>query len=679
MIQKKKIIGIISIISVLLVGISSGSSTNCYKNVDVLTEALYDDSSFFATEVIEFTGGGNIDPVLGGPRGEGDFAGSTHVLSLGSGGSITLGFDQIIGDGPGADFIVFENPFYLYSNPDTVYAELVFVEVSSDGQTFVRFPCISNTDGGVGGYSGIYPENITNLAGVWPVYANVDENNIDSRDPAVAGGDAFDLHDLINKREVIDGDINLQNINYIRLVDIIGDGTSYDSYGNPIYDPTTSGNNGADIDAVAIVNIGTNNAAPQNPTLTGPSDSEINDLTTFFIQTTDPNEDQVFYYINWADGTDTEWIGPYDSGELVSLMHTWTTEGSYQIQYRAKDEHELASSWGNHQINISDGETPNTPMQPDGPIYGLVNGTYSYKTSSTDPNGDDLQYIMNWGDGSYSNWTGFIDSGRDISIQNEWNNPGEYHIQAKARDRDGLESSWSSATIVTISECDNTPPDKPEKPSGPSVCKINVSCTYFTVTNDTDLDQVRYGFDWDGDGNQDGWSGYINSGEPYEITHQWNETGSYQIKVLAEDECGAKSEWSDVLIVIISEGEQHPPEKPETPSGKKEGRNEQFYLYTTCSMDPNGDNIYYKWDWGNEISDWDGPYQSGEQVIGSHCWREKGQFEIRVKAKDINDLESEWSDPLTVSMPLSHLLSQFTLNEKISFLYRIVSILLRFL
>lgn len=210
----------------------------------------------FATSVIEVNFGDNphpafMDPLktLGGPRGLGDTEGSLDVLSLGVGGNITFGFDVTIKNDPGEDFIVFENPFYIFSNPEKVYAELMYVEVSTDGINFARFPSISNSNES----GSIYPEDVENLAGVYPVYANVDKNNIDPFDPEVAGGDAFDLNDLLDDPLVESGFVDLDNVHYIRLIDILGDGSCLDSRGLPIYDPIDM-DNGADLDAVAIIN-----------------------------------------------------------------------------------------------------------------------------------------------------------------------------------------------------------------------------------------------------------------------------------------------------------------------------------------------------------------------------------------------------------------------------------------
>lgn len=123
------------------------------------------------------------EKVLGPPQGAGSGAGSFDVLSLGRGGEIVIEFtDFIVFDGAGADLIVFENPFLL-GNGQT-FAEPGRVSVSEDGVTFVELPCQT------GGWP--YP----GCAGVNPVFANANENDIDPTDPNEAGGDGFDLAEV---------------------------------------------------------------------------------------------------------------------------------------------------------------------------------------------------------------------------------------------------------------------------------------------------------------------------------------------------------------------------------------------------------------------------------------------------------------------------------------------------
>lgn len=105
----------------------------------------------------------------------------------------------------------------------------------------------------------------------------------------------------------------------------------------------------------------------------------------------------------------------------------------------------------------------------------------------------------------------------------------------------------------------------------------------------------------------------------------------------------------------IADGSQ-PPNKPDPPIGPTEGKTRESYDFTASTNDPETDDVYYLFDWGNdELSEWIGPYSSGETCTISHSWSAKGTFDVRVRAKDVFGMQSEWSDPLTVSMPKSKL------------------------
>jgi len=98
-----------------------------------------------------------------------------------------------------------------------------------------------------------------------------------------------------------------------------------------------------------------------------------------------------------------------------------------------------------------------------------------------------------------------------------------------------------------------------------------------------------------------------------------------------------------------------PPNKPNRPFGPTSGKKGVFYEYVSVTTDPDGDRVYYQWDWGNgATSSWLGPYDSDETCRISYSWPSKGGYEIRVKSKDGYDAESEWSDPLPISMPRSN-------------------------
>ena len=103
----------------------------------------------------------------------------------------------------------------------------------------------------------------------------------------------------------------------------------------------------------------------------------------------------------------------------------------------------------------------------------------------------------------------------------------------------------------------------------------------------------------------------------------------------------------DIVEVVLSH-----PYKPQTPTGKKNGKIGQTYAYTTKTIDPEGGQVYYIWDWGDgNFSEWLGPYDSGVIANAENIWSEKGTYEIKVKAKNIYNRESGWSDPLQLKMP----------------------------
>jgi hypothetical protein len=165
--------------------------------------------------------------VMGPPIGGGLSSGSTDVVSLGNGGSITLSFaPNAIVDGPGADFIVFENPFLTNPNdPTTVYAEPGEVSVSDDGTTWTTFACTATA----------YPYGA--CAGWHPVLSSP-ENGISPVDVSAAGGDAFDLKD-----------VGVTQAKYVRIVD-----KSNESCADP---GGSNDKNGFDLDAISIVNAQT--------------------------------------------------------------------------------------------------------------------------------------------------------------------------------------------------------------------------------------------------------------------------------------------------------------------------------------------------------------------------------------------------------------------------------------
>jgi predicted secreted protein len=84
---------------------------------------------------------------------------------------------------------------------------------------------------------------------------------------------------------------------------------------------------------------------PLKPTINGPTTGTVNNEYPYTSSTTDPEGNQVFYWFDWADGTNSGWLGPYNSGEECNAFHTWTSKGNYEIKVKAKDIYGAESNW----------------------------------------------------------------------------------------------------------------------------------------------------------------------------------------------------------------------------------------------------------------------------------------------------------------------------------------------
>jgi len=211
--------------------------------------------------------------------------------------------------------------------------------------------------------------------------------------------------------------------------------------------------------------------------------------------------------------------------------------------------------------------------------------------------------------------------------------------------------------FITIDDPSNNPPNTPSIPDGPGSGVIDVEYMYYGVTTDPDNDWLSYRFDF---GNRvTDWTSYTESGIGNTETNIWSVQGTYQVKVQAKDIPGAISSWSNPLTVTISSGVNQPPNKPSKPEGPPSGRINSNYQYSSSTTDPTGDQISYLFSWGDGTdSGWTDPIASGKTVSASHVWTSEGTYEIKVKARDIpNFAESEWSDPLSVSMPRNRLIN----------------------
>jgi hypothetical protein len=243
-----------------------------------------------------------------------------------------------------------------------------------------------------------------------------------------------------------------------------------------------------------------------------------------------PEEDQIYYMINWGDGTSSGWIGPFDPDVTITISHGWVIEGTYPITVQAKN-----------QDGVSNTVTYALDLSSDFKSFFVTLGYVSITYICTISYDEALYYLFDWGDGNNSGWLG---TGLGYHC---WMQLGTYPLKWKFKDINGTETIWSDPLVLTIVD-GNQPPMKPDI-TGPPRIKYGVVSVYSARTTDPDGDCVYYYFDW-GDNTTSGWVGPHTSGQTVPITHSWNFKGTYTVKVKAKDVYGAESDWETLPVWI---------------------------------------------------------------------------------------------------------------------------------
>lgn len=306
------------------------------------------------------------------------------VVSIGDSGVALLTFNRPIINGDGPDFAVYENGFF--SGTPKAFLELGFVEVSSDGSHFVRFPATSEVPytTQVGPFATINASYLNNLAGKY----------------TAKYGTPFDLDDVKDS-----ANLDINNIRLIKIIDVIGNintsySVSYDSKGNIINDPfpTPYYSSGFDLDAVGVINGG-----------------DIYSVASF----ADLNLGSDTFWNPQASGIFTSGIAkfPYNYSTyswdgFVYSNKTDVTTATYTNQYSAITGGGIDGSGTNYAVSYisSDWTTyntiPDTISFTDNLAHNIsgfyaTNSTYGYYTMK---NGSAYSKVFGGSDGKDADW-----------------------------------------------------------------------------------------------------------------------------------------------------------------------------------------------------------------------------------------------------------------------------------
>jgi YVTN family beta-propeller protein len=300
--------------------------------------------------------------------------------------------------------------------------------------------------------------------------------------------------------------------------------------------------------------------------------------------------------------------------------------------------------------NCGGNKEPETPASPGGPASGFVNISITFRASTTDPNNDEISYQFDWGDGNLSSWSSSIPSGDTISVDHAYSDSGTYEIIVHAQDEKEKMSEWSEPHNITINYPDtNLAPITPGSPMGPDDGITGDPIEFQAVAVDPNGDSISYQFNW-GDENLSIWSDYLSSGVTFSLTHAYEDSGTYEVIVRAQDESGATSDWSEPHSILInSPAGNSAPLTPNTPEGPIIGVQNFSHAFRASTTDPEGDDISYQFDWGDgTVSAWSTYISSGDTATVNRTYWGKGTYDVRVQARDEEEETSGWSEPLNL-------------------------------
>ncbi len=236
-------------------------------------------------------------------------------------------------------------------------------------------------------------------------------------------------------------------------------------------------------------------------------------------------------------------------------------------------------------------------------------------------------------------WSSSIDdvfgSAEDVSYSGL--SVGTHTISFRVKDND---NAWSTADTASLTINPNNPPTAHIDSITPNPADEGVSVTFNGHGTDPDTGDTITGYNW-----RSSIDGQLSTSASF--SDSTLSVGTHTIYFKVKDN---HNEWSteDSDTLVINET-NNPPRTPSI-DGPTSGKKGTEYPYDVRSTDPDGDEIKYVIDWGDDTIDTMGFYSSGVTVTVKHTWSEKGTYTIKVKAVDEHDAESDWAT-LSVSMP----------------------------
>ena len=364
-------------------------------------------------------------------------------------------------------------------------------------------------------------------------------------------------------------------------------------------------------------------------------------------RSTDPNDDAIYYKWNWSDGTQSDWLGPYPSGQITTTSHHWE-KGNYSISVKAKDAYGLESPWS---IALTVQMIQNYPplLSNETPAHQsskLPISTSTLRVSISDPEGDPINWSITTSPNvGSSSGTNAPNGTKSCSITRltysrtyywnvhvfdgiHWTNT-TYRFTTESNPNGGGGGGGGTGGGGEPPELENEKPHANASVDGPYQGYINTAI-FFNGSRSYDPDGTITKWNWVFGDNTTG------TGET--TTHTYRTPGTYQVSLTVTDNKGATH--TDITTCRITQPNR-PPSKP-TINGPTYGTKDTNYEYTVLSTDADDDPLSYSinWDDTSQQTNTSGLIQSDTPVTFHHAWNTPGIYTIMVYSSD-NDSASQ--------------------------------------
>jgi hypothetical protein len=383
-----------------------------------------------------------------------------------------------------------------------------------------------------------------------------------------------------------------------------------------------------------------------------PGNGSTNNPRNFIwsIPINDPEGDIFSWSIECSNGQSNSGTAAVNGTKTLSLSNlAYSTE--YTVWVNATDPPAgsgiFTREWFTFTTKSSLPPVFGSPSPVNGSTHQPLGFTWSIPIS--DPEGDMFSWTIQCSNGQSNSGTGASNGTKNL-ILSGMTYGTTYTIWVNATDPGG--SGLYTREWFIFTTLDNQPPvfGTPSPGNGSTNQPLNLNWGIPII---------------DPEGNTFSWTIHCSNGQSNSGTAATNGTKSlslsgllgsttYTVWVNATDPGGSGQYTRRWYTFTTQQQQNNPPNKPNKPTGTSSGKLNTPYVYSSSTTDPDGDQVYYMWDWGDgQLSAWLGPYPSGSTINTTHTWTVKSSS-VKIKAKDSSGSESPWSDPLPITMPFSY-------------------------